>query len=665
MSQSICPRLLPTSIDPKAANTISSTITTTRTSTIVAHASRATSTLASKMPFPTATTIAQPTQTVSKPLALSTAAKALTRFLFGEAPLPPFLQQYGRLVMLLTGSAAMGSGVYYFIQQHRHSRQKIQLAMFHVIRLLGTLEDLDAHLEDPHEILEVIDREIKRMVDMLHLTEAEGDAVKNKLKRSVFAMADAQEIVVPKKRRHSAPPTPTGVRTQRKQARQDARGHLQRPHPAVVPHITVTAPSQDHQQLPSSEDDIQAQLHDEEVDIDMPDAQDKSSERTKSRVNSYDDGVRVALPIPSPDNHPPTSSTRPPPSSQSRSTYKFPSSSDEVTPTPAPRLRNPTPRRGVGLANEADELYSMSPSPSASPESPPRNKFLLDEELRSISRDHERFPASSGWSSSPEAPEVTRQPPRKSTPYVKKSTKHVSYVQEAINNAFEAHNRVHTPTDPFAVPRPLSRATRPSSIASILRPPPRDGTGTVLHSITEGLSPHESPAPGTTQYRINETRKFTEETRAKRDHRRAMRTFLEQEEDEHTDTIAVAQGRLSVDTFDAALLDAQPETPPRHRRGHTSSSAAKSPAPRKNTPSTQKLSSSSALSSARSLSPIVLVNNAARASTPSPEPVTPAPKKMRGRPRKTATTPQTPVQREALATERTSRQSRYTGKYTQ
>jgi len=117
-------------------------------------------------------------------------AKTLTQFLFGETTLPSFLQQYGDILLAITGGAAAASGLCWFFQHNKCNRKRIRLAVFHVVRTLQKMPNLEELMKKPEEFYEEIDYEVHRMIG-IHLTQLEGVTTAKRAQRQLEAEYNA------------------------------------------------------------------------------------------------------------------------------------------------------------------------------------------------------------------------------------------------------------------------------------------------------------------------------------------------------------------------------------------------------------------------------------------------------------------------------------------
>ncbi|KAF2826537.1 hypothetical protein CC86DRAFT_31675 [Ophiobolus disseminans] len=284
---------------------------------------------------------AQASTTVTeRVLPLSTSANLLTQFLFHKTALPDVLERYGTLLSIITSGAVAASGVYYFFQQYRGNRAKIQIAVFHVIRMIENLPDLRARLDDPHNLIAEIDVEVSRVIGS-HLSNGEAMDVMKELKRKIWTCVDEERETLAKCRR-----------------RHTGEG-------GVI------------------ESDVQKQLllENESRDVTMLDAGDIANPNRTPPASSQNYQMTPCI---VPGDHtfafhgsPSSRQSLPHASPVGHGTYKFASSSNSgqglSSPTPAP----PHKFSGYGLDYEDEDLYSPDPSPTTS------TKTSLTEQHRS------------------------------------------------------------------------------------------------------------------------------------------------------------------------------------------------------------------------------------------------------------------------------------------
>ncbi|KAG9204782.1 hypothetical protein G6514_010013 [Epicoccum nigrum] len=113
---------------------------------------------------------------------LTAIAKAITRFLFRQAGLPTSLSSYGGFFAGFFTAAVGASALYAYIERHQFDPSKIQLAVYHIIRLFEHRPDYWRLSANPRALLAQMEPEVMRMVD-LHISKAEAGKVVEELKR--------------------------------------------------------------------------------------------------------------------------------------------------------------------------------------------------------------------------------------------------------------------------------------------------------------------------------------------------------------------------------------------------------------------------------------------------------------------------------------------------
>lgn len=114
---------------------------------------------------------------------LYSTAKAVTRFIFGELQLPPYLSHYATFFTGLATGAVAASKLHTYLARNKRDRAKVQLAVYHIIRLFERDPDYQAALQHPQQLLERMEPEVLRMVGK-HLTIDEAAEVTSELKRA-------------------------------------------------------------------------------------------------------------------------------------------------------------------------------------------------------------------------------------------------------------------------------------------------------------------------------------------------------------------------------------------------------------------------------------------------------------------------------------------------
>lgn len=438
-------------------------------------------------------------------------AKALTRTLFRGDSLPEFLQPYlPTFWQLLHGMTpvAAGAGLYYLFQRHRRDEAKIQLAIFHVLRVVEARPDFDDFADKPQQLISEMQVQVLDLVEH-HLTLREGNTIFRELKRKVWlrelARAEVQRDTVPiseesSEDEHSKHPEPS---TQRRRI-SERSGHTQQvlrnqnsrplrqgqvigawPLEEDVSQEEVTDEEQDlAPKLPSGHFQDPITISDIESDIELIDVP-----RTPLQTHS----VQQLSP---PDLGPQTTLDTPPQTSSPGRSYGFTYSSDSKE-SERELERSPTIRGG----------YGFTYSPPFGEESPQAS------------------------------PNVTTPTPQTRPSFIQRATQATvdvnplklrniprSTLEEA--RAIVAGKRAVRPQNPF--PR-----TPPNQLGMIKG----DNTvGTNLSPIAEGDSAPNS-AEGGTRYRVNERRTFFNRLEAERQKsqkaRRPFQASVQDERDEY------------------------------------------------------------------------------------------------------------------------------------
>jgi hypothetical protein len=117
-------------------------------------------------------------------------AKQVARFLLHEITvIPEYLQRHWDVVFAFTTSAAATSAVFKYLARNRGNPGKIELAVFHIIRLFETRSDRKELLAEPQRIISEMDDEVATMIDRDLITQREADSVARRLKRDVTSGA--------------------------------------------------------------------------------------------------------------------------------------------------------------------------------------------------------------------------------------------------------------------------------------------------------------------------------------------------------------------------------------------------------------------------------------------------------------------------------------------
>jgi hypothetical protein len=415
--------------------------------------------------------------TTSEPISLSlfAKAKALTRYIFDGFPLSDELKGYGHLFALFASGAAIGSTLYHVFRRYRENRAKVQLAIFHVIRMIESCPDLEARLNSPQELIKDIGFEVVRMVD-IHLTKNEAAEAIAELKRKVWDYVDEQRAISITAKRQKSSPT----KDQHSVHEYEKEQQLQILDINDVVELSGTS------SVPSGIDTHeQLQQKTYEEDIDMKDVDHHSSVQISSSPHARSRST--------------SSSAKQTSSGQGRSTYTVPSSSEsdkEYSPMPTPRASKHTVQPRYGLNYDEDD---------------DRNEELYTGCLPNLSQKTSR----------------TKQQ-QKTVP-----DKQYSMLQAATMRAFDPNALGNHPYEspvlsrPKAVKRPTTVKIQepPNTLANKTRDPER---GTWLAPIQEGFSPQETSPSSITHYRVAESRKYYNNVKSARKERRSIRDFFKQ-----------------------------------------------------------------------------------------------------------------------------------------
>ncbi|KAH6868757.1 hypothetical protein BKA58DRAFT_459709 [Alternaria rosae] len=482
----------------------------------------------------------------------SIVAKTLTQYLFGETTLPSFLQRYGDVLVAITGGAAAATGLCWFFQRNKDNRKRIRLAVYHVVRTLQIMPDLQQRMETPNELYEEIDNEVNRMVGT-YLTLSEGGATVKRAKRKLWDDYDARmrddgaERRVRRRLDNAAAEENAGaLRDRHMEDEENAEVDLT----GDVPEVVVQSPS-------SAGQPEESPIHEEEVQQDdEPDVDVLGYNPTASHISP----VRER-PLPtSPDLNLNFDDFKVPPPEQSRRNHGSPSNLgflDQYSSSPLARPSNPTPRRGRGGPYSSDD----TPSP---------------QRLKPAKRSSEEV--------SPSKDEQPMLRPSNPTPRRAKGSTDVDTPRPKISHGIKTEleqeddgayipviSRDDDPTVPQS-PRPrvttkdirehrekerasnaVKRAQKPRNTIPLHQPPSAmavrtqgEVPGTWLPSIREGLSPHVSPAADTTIYRVAESRKLNKQLEGEREERRLFRKYIP-EKGEVLQAVDVEQSAKEVD----------------------------------------------------------------------------------------------------------------------
>ncbi|KAL1795506.1 hypothetical protein ACET3X_005730 [Alternaria dauci] len=450
------------------------------------------------------------TQATQSAPPLSSIARTLTRYFFGETTLPSYLQPYGHLLLGFTGGAAAATALYSFLQRNKDDRKKIQLAVYHVVRVLKDMPDLEERIKTPGELLAMISEEVNHMIDV-HLTRSEGAATISQVKHKVET--DLDERVKRQRMDNAAVEDEDDALFDRPGENvQFAETHVA----GGVPEAVFQSPFSSSDRDGRSSQELQLP-QEEDLDLDMS-------------MLDYDslDEAQVPASYGTPAGE--------------RSLSASPGSdqdSNESLPPWTTRPSNPTPRRGRGDVYESDDTPSSQLSKLASPRD---NAISHDEDSEPVVESSNPTPrhdqASSLTHTDTPRPKTSSKASHglgkeydeiSLSPALRKENSPVGEVPPTLTTTKAVRGRHETP---HAQNRPKI-TVKPRSTISLHQPPSTlavktEGAvnGSWLFSLREGLSPHVSPAVDTTQYRVAETRKLHKSLEEERGDRRRFKKWI-------------------------------------------------------------------------------------------------------------------------------------------
>ncbi|KAH8631351.1 hypothetical protein IG631_13034 [Alternaria alternata] len=448
---------------------------------------------------------------------LSSIARTLTQYFFGETTLSSYLQPYGHLLLGFTGGAAAATALYSFLQRNKDDRKKIQLAVFHVVRVLQNLPNLEERMQTPGKLLAMISEEVNYMIG-IHLTQSEGAATISQVKRKVetdFNTLLQKEEVMKKRRMDSAAvededdalfDSPGEVDVQATEAHVDGD----------VLGDVVQSPSSSIERNGNTSQELDLS-HEEDLDLDitMPDYDSLDQAQVPF---SYKKPVNERLLPASPGSD---------------------HDSNESSPVLAARPSNPTTRHSHGDAYERDDTLALQPSRLACPRG---NVISYEEDSESTLQPSNSTPRRDQVSSFEHTDTPRPKIARKVNDGPGKDNHHIysspAFQKEnaPVDEAPSTYTTTKDIPDRYGKQRAQSRpktAVKPRSTTLLHRPPSTiavktEGTvdGTWLFPIREGLSPHVSPAVDTTQYRVAESRKLHKNLEGEREDRRRFKKWI-------------------------------------------------------------------------------------------------------------------------------------------
>jgi hypothetical protein len=489
---------------------------------------------------------------------LSAKVKALTGFLMDGAILPETLKQHGTLLLAFTAGAAAASATFTYFNRYRNDRAKVNLAVFHITRIIENTSEYQDRLYHPHKLVRVMDAEVQRLLQ-IHLNKQEAQGAMSALKRKLWVEVDEERVLVTKRRKSQTAERKDSVVARAPEIQETDAG-LSRPSPTITPTPEAFRPSSGRMnkllasaEIKEKEDSIMADVDALVETLTTPLRQEKNAvptpspatktplaqisqtplnplssflnsskkspeetflnyasvmRQTASPFSPYTPGMEQtafsspSLPTRPPTRHsgydssPPSTSKRLQPSS-GRSTYKYPSFSTSEGGSVASAAQAPAVHASpiYGLNYNDEDLYSFA-SPTASTKASPTGQQTT----------------------------------------VDKPSMSPSTLQQALMGARTLSTPGHMLSESPATEK--RKTSKPPSTVQVQQPPNymavrtgNEDKGTWLRSIQEGASPHESPAPGTMQYRVAERTTFYGKIEDNRKERRDMRKFLKQEDE--------------------------------------------------------------------------------------------------------------------------------------
>ncbi|KAI4927259.1 uncharacterized protein J4E92_006426 [Alternaria infectoria] len=439
-------------------------------------------------------------------------AKTLTQYLFGETTLPSFLQQYGDILLAIAGAAAAATGLCWFFQHNKCNRKRIRLAVYHVVRTLQIMPDLEERMEEmPEDLYKEIAREVDRMIGT-YLTLSESETTFRMTKRKLLDDYEGFE--------------------REREAERRVRRRVDDAAAGDVPEITVQSPSSTGQPEGSL-------IHEEETQ------QDDELEMYMLGYNptaSHSSPVRERPSPTAPDIDLNFSDFRIPSSEQSRGSRGSPSSLDflnSYSSSPLARPSNPTPRRGRGGPYSSDD----TPSPQRlGPIDLSSEDVSSGEDEQPILRPSNPTPRRAQGSIDVQVDTPRPKTARTSRPDLDQeshdpftspaSSDGTSPVQESPRPRITS-NDIRERREKARAPDAQKNAVKPRNNIPLRQPPSAiamktqgEVPGQYLSPIQEGMSPHVSPAEGTRQYRVAETRKLNKQLQNERNERRHGRKHV-------------------------------------------------------------------------------------------------------------------------------------------
>ncbi|KAH6642491.1 hypothetical protein C7974DRAFT_468839 [Boeremia exigua] len=129
----------------------------------------------------------------SATLPLSAIAKAISRFILGEAQLPVLLSHFRTFFTGVAIGAVGCPALWAYLTRNKCDRAKVQLAVYHIVRLLEDRPHYKALLHDPQQLMNLIEPEVMRLVKK-HLTLDEVIEAAKEVKREHVPLATDEPV---------------------------------------------------------------------------------------------------------------------------------------------------------------------------------------------------------------------------------------------------------------------------------------------------------------------------------------------------------------------------------------------------------------------------------------------------------------------------------------
>lgn len=136
-------------------------------------------------------------------LAPRLASRSITRFILDGLALPPHLEPLGSLILAFTTGTAASTALHHFLHRNREHRDRINLAVHLVVRMVTSSPQYRHLLDRPENLLHDLDDRVMPVLNAI-LVEGEANVAMARVKRKVWDDAESPEASS-KRRRKSAP----------------------------------------------------------------------------------------------------------------------------------------------------------------------------------------------------------------------------------------------------------------------------------------------------------------------------------------------------------------------------------------------------------------------------------------------------------------------------